>query len=67
MNAKKTTQANMAATTTTLEPDGVWLAEAATVEEIEATMSLPFAMLAYSFVAELYDSGASQHFSPFHD
>ena len=60
-------QANVAATTATSEPDGVWLAEATAVEEIEATMTLPFAMLTHSSIAELYNSGASQHFSPFHD
>ena len=57
---KKTVQANMAATT-------VWLAEAIAVKEIEATMTLPFAMLTHSSIAELYDSGALQHFSPFCD
>ena len=66
-DTKKTMQANMAATTATSEPDGVWLAEAIAVEEIEATMTLPFAMLARSSIAELYDSSASQHFSPFCD
>ena len=49
------------------EPDGVWLAEAAAVEEINATTTLPYAMLACASVVELYDSSASQHFSPFRD
>jgi hypothetical protein len=54
-------------TTTTTEPDGVWLAEATAVEETMATITLPYAMLAHSSVVELYNSGASQHFSPFRE
>ncbi|KIK79905.1 hypothetical protein PAXRUDRAFT_160017, partial [Paxillus rubicundulus Ve08.2h10] len=37
------------------------------VKEPEATMTLPYAMVINSSIAELYDSGTSQHFSPFHD
>ena len=65
-DSKKTPQANVA-TTMTMEPNGVWLAEAAAVKETTATITLPYAMLAHSSTAELYDSGASQHFSPFRD
>jgi hypothetical protein len=64
-DSKRSPQANAAMTTTTTESDGVWLAEATAVEETMATITLPYAMLARSSIVELYDSGASQHFSPF--
>ena len=66
-DAKRPAQANVATTTTTTEPDGVWLAEAAAVEEINTTTTLPYTMLACASVVKLYNSGASQHFSSFHD
>ena len=49
------------------EPDGVWLAETPVITEPEATMTLPHPMLTHSSATELYDSGVSQHFSPFYN
>ena len=52
------------------EPDAVWLADSFT-DEPEAMSSLPFATLAYTGTqtntVELYDSGASQHLSPYRE
>ena len=52
------------------EPDAVWLVVSFT-DEPEAMSSLPFATLAYTGTQtntiELYDSGASQHLSPYHE
>ena len=52
------------------EPDAVWLVDSFT-DKPEAMLSLPFATLAYTGMqtntVELYDSGTSQHLSPYRE